>query len=80
MGQYGLRMRGLVRSYVTLAIPGNEQHPPPHTRLPAHVPHEAPIRLYIEMHYSLWKNDMDNFRGYILGKIHDGRIVRNEQI
>jgi hypothetical protein len=34
-------------------------------------------RLYREMHYSLWANDMDTFRGYWLhgnnlGKIHDG--------
>jgi hypothetical protein len=36
-------------------------------------------RLYTEMHYSLWENYMDAFRGYwlhgnILGEIHDGQI------
>jgi hypothetical protein len=34
-------------------------------------------RLYTEMHYSLWENDTDTFRGYWLhgnipGKIHEG--------
>jgi hypothetical protein len=41
--------------------------------------------LYIEMHYIVWKIDMDAFRAYwlcrnIQGKIHDGRIILNEQI
>jgi hypothetical protein len=40
--------------------------------------------LYIEMYYSLWANYMDIFRGYwlhrnILGKIHDGKIIHNDQ-
>jgi hypothetical protein len=40
-------------------------------------------RLYIEMQYSLWKNDMETFKDYwlhgnILEKIHDGKIILNE--
>jgi hypothetical protein len=36
-------------------------------------------RLYAEMHYNLWANDIDTFKSYwlhgnILGKIHDGKI------
>jgi hypothetical protein len=42
-------------------------------------------RLYREMHCSLWANYTDTLRGYwlhgnILGKIHDGKIILNEQI
>jgi hypothetical protein len=40
-------------------------------------------RLYAEMHYSLWANDIDTFKSYwlhgnILGKIHDGKIILSE--
>jgi hypothetical protein len=42
-------------------------------------------QLYTEMHYSLWANDMDTYRGYwlhgnILGKIHDGKIILSDKI
>jgi hypothetical protein len=42
-------------------------------------------RLYTEMHCSLWTRDMVTFRGYwlygnILGKIHNGKIILNDQI
>jgi hypothetical protein len=42
-------------------------------------------RLYTEMHYSLWANDMDTFNSYwlhgnILGKIHDGKIILSDKI
>jgi hypothetical protein len=62
-----------------------EQQAPPHTRLSAHVPHEAAVRLYTEMHYSLWASYMDTFRGYwlhrdVLGKPHDGKITLSDQI
>jgi hypothetical protein len=43
------------------------------------------MRLYTEMHCSLWASDMNTFKGYwlhgnILGKTHDGEIMLSEQI
>jgi hypothetical protein len=38
-------------------------------------------RLHTEMHYSLWANGMDTFRGYWLhGNIYDGKMILTDQI
>jgi exonuclease III len=42
-------------------------------------------RLHIEIHHSIWSNDMEHFRTYwlhanILGKQQDGKIVLNEEL
>jgi hypothetical protein len=43
------------------------------------------FRLQLEMHHSMWKNDMETFQTYwlhnsILGKISSGRIILNDNL
>jgi hypothetical protein len=43
------------------------------------------FRLHLEMHHSLWQNDIETFTNYWLhrnvqGKMQDGKIILNDQI
>jgi hypothetical protein len=70
----------LAKSY--LATNSTHRHTPDYRRM---FRTRLQYRLYKEMHYSLWANGMDTFRGCwlhgnILGKIHLGKIILSDKI
>jgi hypothetical protein len=59
----------LAKTTICKNIPSDEQHPHKTTRLSTHVQYRRLFfPLNLEMHYSIWKYDVETFNGYWLHK------------